>query len=105
MTTREPLPPRRYSQTVKLQHGNGKAAYHVTTGYYDDGRLGEIFISTNQVGTAIDAMARDLAVLMSLGLQHGCAVETMKHALTREADGAPSTIAGAVADQLTDTKP
>ena len=58
------------------------------------------FISTNQVGTQLDALARDVAVLMSLALQHGCAIETIRHALTREAEGAPSTIAGAVADRL-----
>jgi hypothetical protein len=100
--SREALPNRRYCETVKLRHGNGRAAYHVTIGQYDDGRFGEIFISTNQVGTALDAMARDLAVLMSLCLQHGCAIETIKHALTREADGAASTIAAAIADKLTE---
>jgi hypothetical protein len=101
MSAREPLPNRREAETIKLRHGNGRAAYHVTIGKYPDGRLGEIFISTNQVGTAIDAMARDLAVLLSLCLQHGCQIETIKHALTREADGSPATIAGAVADKLT----
>lgn len=101
---REALPNRRECETVKLRHGNGRAAYHVTIGKYNDGRLGEIFISTNQVGTALDAMARDLAVLMSLAMQHGCAIETIRGALTREADGAPTTIAGAVADKLTEAK-
>jgi hypothetical protein len=104
MTARQALPQRRRSETTKIKFGNGRAAYHMTTGFYDDDRLGEIFISTNQVGTSLDAMARDLAVLMSLCLQHGCAVETIKHALTREADGSPSTIAGAVADRLARTQ-
>jgi hypothetical protein len=98
---RTPLPNRRSCETVKLQHGGMAAAYHVTVGFYPDGTAGEIFISTNKVGTAIDALARDIAVLMSLGLQHGCPLATMRHALTREADGAPSTIAGAVADKFT----
>jgi hypothetical protein len=102
MSSREALPNRRECETVKLRHGNGRAAYHVTIGKYDDGRLGEIFISTNQVGTALDAMARDLAVLLSLAMQHGCQIETIQHALTREADGSPATIAGAVADKLTE---
>ena len=60
-----------------------------------------MFISTNKIGTAQDALARDIAILMSLALQHGCTLETIRDALTREADGAPSTIAGAVADKLT----
>lgn len=100
MSAREPLPNRRGGETFKLRHGTQRAAYHISTGYYPDDRLGEVFIHTNQVGTTMDAMARDLAVLISLALQHGCAIETIKHALTREADGSPSTIAGAVADKL-----
>ena len=102
MSAREALPHRRPSETFKLRHNNGRAAYHVTVGYYDDGRFGEVFVSSNQVGTSLDAMARDLAVLMSLCLQHGCAIQTIRHALTREADGKPSTIAGAIADKLTE---
>ena len=98
---RELLQNRRACETVTVRHGNGRAAYFVTVGKYPDARVGEIFISSNQVGTSLDAMARDLAVLMSLCLQHGCAIETIRHALTREADGSASTIAGAVADQLT----
>jgi hypothetical protein len=97
---RRALPQRRRSETFKIRHGDQRAAYHVTLGYYDSGELGEVFISTNQVGTAMDAMARDLAVLMSLALQHGCALATMRDALTRESDGSPSTIAGAVTDRL-----
>lgn len=100
MTAREPLPARRFGETFKLRHGNQHSAYHITLGRYADGRLGEIFISTSKVGTAMDALARDVAVMMSLALQHGCAIETMRHALTREQDGSPSTIAGAVADAI-----
>jgi hypothetical protein len=104
MSAREPLPNRRYCETVKLRHGHGRAAYHVTIGQYEDGRVAEVFLSTNQTGSALDAMARDLAVLMSLALQHGCALETIKHALTREANGEPATIAGAVVDKLLESR-
>ena len=101
--TRTTLSPRRYCETMKLHHGGQRAAYHVTIGYYPDHATpGEIFISTNKIGTTVDALARDVAILMSLALQHGCTLTTMRDALTREADGAPSTIAGAVADTLTE---
>ena len=96
------LPNRRHNETMKLHHGGVRGAYHVTVGYYADGKtVGEVFISTSKIGTLHDAAARDIAILMSLALQHGCTLETMRDALTREADGAPSTIAGAVADKLT----
>jgi hypothetical protein len=101
--TRTTLSPRRYCETFKLHHGSQRAAYHVTVGYYGDHATpGEIFVSTNKIGTAQDALARDIAILMSLALQHGCALTTMRDALTREADGSPSTVAGAVADTLTE---
>ena len=103
--TRTALPGRRYCETMKLHHGGQRAAYHLTVGYYADREtLGEIFISTNKIGTMQDALARDIAILISLALQHGCTMTTMRDALTREADGSPSTIAGAVADKLTEDR-
>jgi hypothetical protein len=97
---RESLPPRRQSDTFKIRHGGQNAAYHVTVGYFPDGKLGEIFLSTNKSGSQMEALARDIAILISLNLQHGCAMETMRDALTREGDGSASTLAGAVADLL-----
>jgi len=98
---REMLPLRRQCATFKIRFGGQNSAYHITLGLYDDGRLGEVFISTNKIGSAADALARDIAILMSLAMQHGCAMQTMRDALTRNADGSPSTIAGAVADRIT----
>jgi hypothetical protein len=97
---RNALPQRRRSDTFKFRFGGQNAAYHITVGYFPDGKLGEVFISTNKIGSMSDALGRDIAILMSLALQHGCAMETMRDALTREGDGTPSTIAGAVADLL-----
>ena len=99
--TREALPPRRRGETFKLRFGGQNNAYHVTCGYFPDGRLGEVFISTNKIGSAADAIARDGAILLSLALQHGVALDVIKHALTRESNGEPSTVIGAVADELT----
>jgi hypothetical protein len=81
------LPARRLGMTFKLRFGGARGAYHVTCGYYPDGRLGEVFISTNKIGSAAEAIARDGAILLSLALQHGCSLETMAHAITREERG------------------
>jgi hypothetical protein len=100
MNARNSLPARRAAETFKFRFGGQSAAYHVTVGYFPDSALGEIFLSTNKIGSAAEAIARDLAILMSLALQHGCTMETMRDALTREANGEPSTVAGVVADLL-----
>ena len=100
MNVRSTLPQRRYSETFKFRFGGQNSAYHITVGYFDDGTMGEVFLATNKIGSAAEAIARDIAILMSLALQHGCAMETMRDALTREADGSPSTVAGATADLL-----
>src|SRR5262245_40920122 len=100
MSERNTLPQRRYSETIKFRFGGQNAAYHLTCGYFDDGTLGEVFLSTNKIGSSAEAIARDVAILISLSLQHHCSLETMKGALTREANGEPSSIAGAVIDRL-----
>jgi|SRR5262245_28307156 len=102
MTIRNVLPQRRYGETFELTHGKHNTAFQITTGHYPDGTIGEVFISGAKAGTDLEAVARDGAVLMSLALQHGCTIETMRHAITREQDGKPSTIVGAVIDKLTE---
>jgi hypothetical protein len=39
-------------------------------------------------------------VLLSLALQHGVAVESVRHAIMRNGNGTPSSILGAVIDVL-----
>jgi hypothetical protein len=73
----------------------------VSVGYYseDDG-VGEVFIDAAKAGTELEAYARDLAITFSIGRQYGAPLDVLAHALTRENDGSPSTILGAVADRL-----
>lgn len=56
-------------------------------GRFDDGRIAEIFINGSKVGTAAETNAQDAAIIASLALQHGCPVETIRHALTRSGNG------------------
>jgi hypothetical protein len=100
MNNRSPLPDRRSCETFKFRFGGQNAAYHLTVGYFPEGNMGEVFLATNKIGSQAEAIARDIAILMSLLLQHGCAMETIRNALTREGDGSPSTVAGATADIL-----
>lgn len=52
-------------------------------GRFDDGRIAEIFINGSKVGTAAEANAQDAAIIASLALQHGCPIDTIRHALAR----------------------
>lgn len=49
-------------------------------GWFEDGRIAEVFINGTKVGTAAETNA---AIVASLALQHGCSVETIQHALAR----------------------
>jgi hypothetical protein len=97
---REQLPQRRFSEMFELRHGGKAAVFHVTLGRYDDGRIGEVFISGAKAGSEIEAVARDGAVLLSLAIQHGVPIATMAAAITREGDGRASTVIGRVLDKL-----
>src|SRR5262249_48963721 len=52
-------------------------------------------------GEVVEAIARDSAVIVSMALQHGVPIQTIAHAITRDSQGAPQTIVGAVVDIIT----
>jgi hypothetical protein len=69
--------------------------FTVSTGYFRDGRLAEIFLSSTRPGSAIEDIARDAAVTVSIALQFGADINTIRAALTKNADGGPATVLGA----------
>ena len=66
---------------------------------------GRGFCRQQKTGGDAEAIARDEAVVISLALQHGVAAEAIRHAVTRNGNGAPSSILGAVIDALAATTP
>jgi hypothetical protein len=74
--------------------------YTAGLGYFDDGRLAEIFLNAEKIGAAIEAAARDNAVVASLALQHGVPPEIIRRALTRNSDGSASGALGTLLDLL-----
>lgn len=95
---REVLPNRRAGDSFDFEHGSLK--YTATIGYYPDRRVGEIFLNCSKQGTAADNNARDAAIAVSLALQHGVDINVIRHALTRNGDGSPSSAIGKVLDSL-----
>ena len=84
--TRQRLPNRRGHELLTFE----RVRYTAGIGRFADGGLAEIFLATAKQGSALDVIARDAAVAASLLLQHGCSVETLRQALTRDSDGSAS---------------
>ena len=83
---RRTLPQRRAAETFNLRFWN--QPFTVTVGFYADGTPGEVFIDGGKTGQDIQSTARDAAVVLSLALQHGTPIETIRHAVTRSGSGA-----------------
>ena len=99
------LPQRRRAETFEIAFGGLKSSHIVTLGFYDDGALGEVFINGGKSSELVEAMARDGAVLLSLALQYGADLHNIKSAITRDGQGSPSSIIGAVVDRLSEETP
>lgn len=77
---RNQLPPRRYSENIKLQHRG--MTYFVGVGYYENGTPAEIFVSTAKLGTDVVNTANDACILISYLLQIGIAWHEFDDILT-----------------------
>lgn len=97
--TRRTLPHRRQCETVEFRHAGH--AFTLCVGLRPStGEIAEIFISSTKPGSPLEALARDAAIIVSLALQHGAELATIRHALTRDHDGGPATLIGAALDRL-----
>jgi len=96
---RDRLPDRRAHALINFTTSDG-FRYIAGLGYFEDGRLAEIFLNAEKIGTAIETAARDSAVVASIALQHGVPLETIRHALTRNGNGEASGPLGTLLDLL-----
>lgn len=94
--TRHSLPNRRASVTFSLPWQG--VVHEVSLGLFDDGTPAEVFISGTKSGSDIQAVSRDAAILLSLALQHGVALDVIRRSVTRGEDEKPQSILGAVVD-------
>jgi ribonucleoside-diphosphate reductase alpha chain len=98
MTPRLRLPNRRGSTTFTFEVGGLR--YVATASSFDDGNPAEIFLTSHRAGSAAGIMAGDAAIAASLALQHGCSVEVLHKALSRDSHGRATSPFGAVLDLL-----
>ena len=96
--TRVALPDRR--QQLLFAFRREAIGFVGAVGFDAADRPAEVFLSCEKTTSAIEALGRDGAILISLALQHGCAFETMRRAVTREEDGAAATLIGQLLDEI-----
>jgi hypothetical protein len=98
--TRQRLSDRRASTVFNFEC-NG-LHYTATASWFDDGRLGEVFVGNHRCDSHADSCAKDAAILASIALQFGAPLETLRKALLRDFQGRPSTPIGHALDLLAD---
>lgn len=91
MSERNELPWRRQNETCNIEVDG--VDYSVTIGLFPDGRPGEVFIAGTKVGSQMDGILDDAAILVSNCLQRGMTARRLASSMSRRAepeDGSPS---------------
>jgi hypothetical protein len=106
---RERLPDRRpcATQAVEWRGPDGQVtSYTMSIGYFADGRPGEIFVDGIKVGSTLQALLADAAVIVSVALQHGITPAALSYSLARvpigEDESGPASPLGAIIGALID---
>ena len=97
---RRMLPNRRLNETTDLLFEGHR--YHVTIGYFADGRPGEVFCRGAKIGSGMDLLLDDACVSLSMLLQHGAEPLALAHSMGRLGNGAPASIIAALVDLVAD---
>jgi hypothetical protein len=106
--TRLVLPQRRPTFTLDMCDEAGRPDLTVAYSIFEPPdapppySVAEVFLTSRKIGSSFEAIARDAAILMSLALQHGCPLDTIRHALTRNADGTAQSLMGRVVDRISE---
>ena len=85
-------------KSIDLEHAGFR--FTAGVGRFGDGRLAEVFITSNKTGTALDVVLRNSAILLSFAIQFGAGVEAIRGALVRNGDGSASGPVGALLDKI-----
>jgi hypothetical protein len=58
----------------------------------------------DKVGSELDVQVRDISIVASILLQHGCPVDVIRKALTRNSDGSASGPLGTLLDLISEQR-
>ena len=98
--TRETLPNRRAGETFEIVARD--QLFTMSLGFYEDGRIGEVFLNAQKLSSQVDHDACDIAKLISFAIQFGTPLEVLAKAMTRDGQGRPLGLAGFVLDEMQD---
>jgi hypothetical protein len=76
---RATLPNRRANVSFSFEHEGHR--YRATAGRFANGDLAEVFLDVGKAGTPLQSNAETAAILVSLLLQHGVSVDTIRHSV------------------------
>jgi hypothetical protein len=96
MTSRNRLPNRRAAESFELEVEGLR--YTATVGRFPDGTIGELFLTNQKSNSSADTAARDSAIVLSIAIQHGADLETIRRALCRDSHGRASGPLGIALD-------
>lgn len=96
---REKLAFRRENEILDFLDVHGRAHTAVIS-RYPDGRLAEVFLYNGKVGSDAQINSRDASVALSMLLQHGCPVDTVRNGLSRTEAGVAESAMGTLLDIL-----
>jgi hypothetical protein len=96
---RRRLPDRRRTLTLALDYDG--QTYAVALGYDPTGRIHEVFVQGAKVGSGIEGLLDDAAVVLSLALQHGADPAALPRSMGRlGGNGERASVIGAVSDLI-----
>lgn len=103
---RDRIPNRRGGETWTMDHHGLR--YTITASRSPDGRFVECFLAPDRwtkagkSGSDLEPILRDAGIIVSLALQHGCPLDELRHAITRDDDGRAASPLGTCIDALHD---
>jgi hypothetical protein len=98
VNNRRRLPNRRASINFTFECAG--LTYTASYSCFEDGRLGELFLSNHKSNSSADTNARDAAITFSLAIQHGADPGAIRRALSRDAHGRATGPLGVALDQI-----
>lgn len=101
---RKSLPNRRESFTIKLVT-DGVTGHITVSPPREVGPAQEVFIAGAQAGSQIDHILHDVAVIISIALQHGIEPTELAKSVTRTNQNNAHSIVGAVVDLINRGQP